>query len=60
MDDRILDTFGGRLFACRVQTGKSKLYFQKNMKLIAKFYQDTNKQKQNHVVTIKFKKFSAH
>lgn len=29
MDDRILDTFGGRLFVCRSQIGKSKLYFHK-------------------------------
>ncbi len=33
MDDRILDTFGGRLFACRVQTGKSKLYYQKKYEI---------------------------
>ncbi|WGL61350.1 hypothetical protein QEJ31_07050 [Pigmentibacter sp. JX0631] len=33
MDDRILETFGGRLFACRTQTGRSKLYFQKKYEI---------------------------
>ena len=27
MDDRIFNTFGGRLYSCRMQTGKSTLYF---------------------------------
>ncbi len=33
MDDRIFNTFGGRLFSCRMQTRKSKLYYQKKYKI---------------------------